>query len=254
MERRGLLLLLGADRPRKLQHIQELEQSLGVGPLDRHALDGAGVSSAELIALSRQRPALGAARLIIVDHAQRLDAQTVSGLLQHAEAIAQTACVVLLIERELGVRHPLARAAHDGVVTVKRFAGGGGPTVKPFALVDALGARDVAGCLQAVRDQRILGKEPPEIVGLVTWQVQRWVMVRHLLDGGYAPQRIASVAGMRAWQVERLQTEVSGRTLGSLRQALARCWQLDAEIKRGRTLPWLALEQFVVELCHGRGP
>lgn len=249
MEPRGVWLFLGPDRPRKLVRIHEIEHTLRIGPLDRHDRDGAVVSSAELVTLCRQRPAASLVRLVVVDRADRIDANGVRGLLEHAQVIAQTACVVLLVERELSVRHPLARAAHEGAITVTRFSGREAPAAKPFALIDALGARDVSGCLTALRDQLVLGKEPTEVIGLLIWQVQRWVLVRHLSTAGYAPSRIAAVTGMRAWQVERGCAQVSGRSLDSLRRALKRCWQLDADVKRGRILPWLGIEQFVIELC-----
>lgn len=249
MEPRGLFLFLGPDRPRKLQRIQELARALKIGPLDRHDLDGAVIPAADLLALCRQQPAASTARLIVLDHANRLDAEAVSALVHHAGTIAQTACVVLLVERELGVRHPLSRAVHEGLIQLTRFVGRDAPAARPFALVDALGSRDVAGCLQALREQLMLGKDVTEVIGLVTWQVQRWTLVRRLLDAGYPAQRIAEVAGLHAWQVERGRAEVSGRSADSLHHSLERCWQLDADVKRGRTLPWLALEQLLIELC-----
>lgn len=249
MDAGGLHLFLGPDRPRKLERLQELASTLRVGLLDRHDLEAASVDGRQLTAVARQQPAVGARRLIVVEQADRLGADAIAALLQHAPAIGRSACVVLLVERELSVRHPLARAAQGGLVTVTRFAARDVPAAKPFALVEALGVRDLTGSLQALRDQLRMGREPTEALGLVTWQVQRWVIVRRLLDAGYAPAQIASVADLRAWQVERLRAEVAGRSAASLRQALARCWQVDVEIKSGRALPWLAVEQLLIELC-----
>ena len=249
MDAGGLQLFLGADRPRKLQRIQELSQALRVGPLDRHDLEAGSVDGAELVALARQQPATAARRLIVVDQADRLPERAIAALLQHAPAIRQSACVVLLAERELSVRHPLARAAQEGLVALTRFAARDVAAVKPFALVEALGVKDLAGALQAVRDQLRMGREPTEVLGLILWQVQRWATVRRLLDAGSAPARIAVVAGLRAWQLERLRGELAGRSTAALRRMLGRCWQVDVEIKTGRTLPWLAVEQLVMELC-----
>jgi len=255
----GLYLFLGPDRARKLGRIQSLEQALRVEALDRHHLAGGAVSSADLVALCRQRPAASPVRLIVVDEAQRLDGACIEALRHHAAAIAETACVVLLVDEELSVRHPLAPFQRDAertrgvALTTERFPGRDAPAVTPFALVDALGSRDVAGALGAVRDQVVNGKDPVELFGLVGWQLQRWVLVRRLLDAGYAAAQIAAVTGLKPWQVERVQSEVAGRSLALLHRLLARCWQLDVQVKRGLAIPGLAVEHLVMEVCQAAG-
>ncbi|MBI4343743.1 MAG: hypothetical protein HY601_02895 [Candidatus Omnitrophica bacterium] len=243
----GLRLLLGPDRPRKLQRIQQLERELGVGPLDRHQADGADANTAALVALCRQQPAMGRARLIVVDRADRLSSQAAEALLQHAEAIAQTACVVLLADAEFSVRHPFARAGAS--LPVERFAARESPAAKPFALVEALGRRDAAGALEAMQDQVLAGKEPLELLSLVSWQVQRWVLVKRLLAAGLSPEQAGT--GLKAWQVERICTEIAGRSLDDLQQLLARCWRVERDIKRGRVLPAVEVEALVLEVCLG---
>ena len=248
----GLHLFLGPDRARKLTRIQEFERTLRVGPMDRHDVEGSAVRPAELVALCRQRPAESAARLIIVDRAQRLSADTVRALWHHAEAIAQTACVVLLAEEDVSSRHPLAPSQHPehAPMTVEQFPARDVATVKPFALIDALGRCDVAAALSAVHDQLMNGKEPLELLGLVAWQLQRWVTVRRLMDAGHTTAHIADVAGLRPWQAQRLQTEVEARPLEVLDALLQRCWQLDSDAKRSAVMPRLAVEQLVLEICQ----
>jgi len=132
----------------------------------------------------------------------------------------------------------------------EQFPGRDLPAVKPFALVDALGNRDVAGALLAVHEQLVNGKEPLELLGLVAWQLQRWVMVRRLLDDGHGTAQIADVARIRPWQAQRLQSEVAHRPLSSLQGLLVRCWQLDTDAKRSAAIPQLAVEQLVLEICQ----
>ena len=249
MEPIGLQLFLGPDRPRKLQRIQELERTLQVSTLDRHYVDSRSVDADELIGLCRQQPALSRLRLIVIDEAHHLSAAASEGLLRHAAVIAQAACAVLLADREMSLKHPLAQAAHEGSVQVVRFAGREAPAAKPFALVEALGARDVTAALQAVRDQINIGKEPLELVGLVAWQLQRWVLVRRLWEAGHSTERIAASAGMHAWQVERIRSEVTARPLASLRHLLQRCWCADVDAKSGRIGSLLVVEQLVLEVC-----
>ncbi len=245
MPEHGLHLFLGSDRSKKFERIQALERSLRVQPLDRHHIDATMVTPAALLALCRQQPAASPVRLIVVDQAHRLEPACAQALLQHAEAIAQSACVLLLVETELSARHPLAQAQ----LPVERFAGRDVPAVKPFALVDALGSRDSAGALAAIHDQLLSGREPTELLALIAWQVQRWLLVRRLLDAGSGPQQIAQISGLKPWQVERLQSEVAQRSVTSLQELLQQCWRTDADAKSGRTIPELALEQLVIAAC-----
>ena len=249
--RGGLYLFLGPDRARKLQRIQALERHLGISYLDRHQLDASVMTSAELLALARQQPAMSPVRLIVVDEAHRLDQACVEALVQHHAVIAKTASVVLLVEKELSVRHGLAQA-HEAIVT-ERFPAREALSAKPFALTDALGTNDLPQALGAVHDQLVAGKEPLEILGLVAWQLQRWVLVKRLLATGYSAEQIASVTRLRPWQLQRLQTELTRRSLPSLQRLLTRCWQLDVDAKSGRALPGLAIEQLVMEVCVSAG-
>ena len=248
MPRTGLFLFLGPDRAGKLQRIHELERTLQVQALDRHELDGAVTSGADLLALCRQQPALSPVRLIVVDHAHRLDAACIEALIQHAKTITQMACVVLLVETELSVRHALSKESK--AITVEQFEGRPVGTSKPFALTDALGQGNVAGALRAAHEQLMEGKEVFELFGLVAWQVQRWVAVKRLAGSGYSADQIAAVTGLRAWHVERLRSEVARRSQEILDRQLESCWKVQRDAKSGRAIPDLALEQLLVELCE----
>ena len=114
----GLYLFVGPDRAGKVRRISELERSLGVQSLDRHHVDAATLSVGELLALYRQQPALSISRLIVVEQAHRLDRACVDALLQHAAGEGPRACLVLLVETELNLRHPLLAA--DEAIAVER--------------------------------------------------------------------------------------------------------------------------------------
>ena len=134
-------------------------------------------------------------------------------------------------------------------MTVESFPRRDTPATKPFALTDALGNRDVTGALIAAHDQLLAGKDPLELLGLIAWQLNRWVTVRRLLSLSYTAERISTVMGVRPWQVERVQSDVAGRSLTDLHGLLAKCWQLDVEAKSGRTIPQLAIERLIADVC-----
>lgn len=243
----GVHLFLGSDRVGKFRRIHELEHALGVQPMDHHHVDAAAISSGELLALYRQQPALSAVRLIVVEQAHRLDRACLDALLKRAAGEGPHACLVLLVESELNVRHPLLTAGE--AIALERFPGRDVPSAKPFAMTDALGAHETGAALAALQDQLMAGREPLELLGLMAWQLQRWVTVKRLQRLGYTAEAIASAIHVRVWQAQRLQTEVAHRSLASLQRVLARCWQLDVDAKRGRAIPGLAIEQLVIEVC-----
>ena len=245
----GLWLWVGPDRPSKLQRIREREAAGPIHVFDRHQVNAASSDFASLLALTRQQPAASPVRLIIVDEAQRLESAFVRTLLQQADVIARTACVVFLVEAELRPHHPLLQAG--GAITVTRFPGRERPATNPFAFTEALGTADHVHALIAMRQQRAAGREAVELLGLIAWQLQQWLLVKRVARQGYTDEQVESLSGLRPWRLERLQFEARGRSLESLQRSLTRCWQLDVEAKSGRTVPELALEALVIELCLG---
>lgn len=243
----SLSLLLGPDRTAKLRHVQELVVRHNVDPLDQHRVDGASITAPELVSLCRQGAAASARRLIVVDDAQRLTATAVGALLEHAGAIRRAAHLILLVEAELTARHPLAKLQPEA--TVERFAGRDGPPVKPFALTDALGRREAGAALTAAHEQFMAGREPFEVLSLISWQVQRWVAVKRLAGAGQGALAISGFLNLKPWQVERLSAETARWTLPALEGQLRRVWRCEADVKTGRAVPQPAVEALIVELC-----
>ena len=245
----GVYLFLGADRARKRERVEELAAALKVSPLDRHQLRADEVSSSTLLALVRQHPAASVVRFVVIDEAHRLDGASIKAVAEHREAIAKTACLVLLADVDLSASHPLTTLASQA--TVERFAGqpSPSPAKRHFTWLDAVARRDTAAALGALQEQLAAGKNVLELLGLLVWQLQRWLTVGHLLELRVPRERIEALTGLRAWQLQRTSEELADRSLASLRQGLRRCWELDVAVKTGRTIPRVALEELTVELC-----
>ena len=65
-----------------------------------------------------------------------------------------------------------------------------GVAVKPFALTDALGTRDAAAALATLRDQLLAGKDALEVMGLIAWQLNRWMAIKRLARATYTVEQI----------------------------------------------------------------
>lgn len=243
----GCFLFLGPDRAKKLQRIQALERAFQVDSLDRHQLDAASTTAAELIATCRQQPAASKLRLIVVEQAHKLDATGVKALFALADVIRRNACVVLMVETALAARHPLSSA--NPALVIEQFPGRDIAAAKPFALTDALGSRDSASAWLALREQLLAGKDPVELLGLIAWQLQRWVAVKRLSMAGHSLEELTAQTGLKQWQLQRIQAEISRRSLSKLTELLATCWELDVAIREGRLLPEMAVEQVISEVC-----
>ncbi|MBI3010861.1 MAG: hypothetical protein HYY57_07750 [Candidatus Omnitrophica bacterium] len=248
--RGGLFLFLGPDRARKLQRIEQFQQRLGIGLLDTHRVDASTMADSELLLLCRQQPAASPLRLIVVDQAHCLDSKRVDALLHHADSIATNACVVLLTEIPLGLRHALS-LAQKALVT-ETFESQAAAIFKPFAFTDALGNGDRTGALAAAQDQIRRGKEPLELLGVVGWQLNRWLITKRLLDSGADEAALVQTMNLKPWQAQRLRQEVLPRAMDRLQANLRECWRLDVDAKSGRILPQQALETLIVSVCQTR--
>ena len=244
-------LLVGADRARKRQRVAQLAQTFQVALLDRHHVSAAEVSAAELAALAREHPAASPVRLLVIEEAQRLDRACLALVTEQWEGLTQVACLILLVDGEPASAHPLAALARS--VVVERFEiVGGAPGAQRFALVEAIARRDVAAACRAMQEQLALGKDVTDLVGMLVWQLSRWLTVRRCLEAAMPQERMRAAAGLEPWQLQRVLQDVADRSSTHLRQLLERCWEVDVAIKTGRTVPRVALEALVVACCLPR--
>jgi hypothetical protein len=250
----GIHLFLGSDRPAKLNRIKSISSALKINLLDKHDFLASALHPKELGLLLRQAPYSSTIRLIVIDEANKLDSRCVKILQEARGAALKNSCVILLIDSKLPDSSPLAALA-SGVI-VERFGeeltlskNKGSKTSGDFSLVEAIGRRDALSALQTAKEQMLEGKEPLELLGLIGWQLQRWLLVANLKEEGLGNPKIAESTGLSIWQVERISDELSGRKSLWLNKLLKRCLELDIMAKSGKILPNLALEEMIVSLC-----
>ncbi len=146
----------------------------------------------------------------------------------------------------VGERSSMTRA------DVRELQTAGAPSGRPadgkggFALVDAIARRDTAGALQLIDEQLDSGKDVLELLGLLVWQLQRWLTVAHTAGARGTAKEIGD---LQAWQVDRIRRELAGRSVRELQDGLEAAWELDTAIKNGRAVPRIGLEQLVLRLC-----
>lgn len=125
------------------------------------------------------------------------------------------------------------------------------PPSDAFALVQAIAQRDAVRALRALHDQMAEGREVFETLGMIVWQLQRWLTVAHWLAAGVPRERIETLTGLTDWQLDRVCGELAGRSVAWLQAALAACWELELGLKRGQApLARVALEALVMRLCE----
>ncbi|MBI3324497.1 MAG: hypothetical protein HYZ92_04370 [Candidatus Omnitrophica bacterium] len=192
---------------------------------------------------------------------RRMAPEAVAALIQaHGSDLAAHRGVVDQIVAWAGARTELTRQdaqqfLRPGIGGLERAALASGSSTggqegrKAFALSDAIARRDLAAALRAVGEQVAAGKDVLELLGLVVWQLQRWLGVGWLVREGLSAERIAAAMKLQVWQAERVVAQVRSRPLALVQAWLERCWELDTMIKSGRTVPRLALERLVVEMC-----
>lgn len=140
----------------------------------------------------------------------------------------------------------------------REFVGGAdrpGPPVADagrgaFALVEAIGRRQTALALRIAHEQLVAGKDVLELLGMIGWQLQRWVTVGRLLTARMSKPRIESLTGIKAWQLDRVQSELAGRDATVLGDLLGACLALDVGLKTGRVAPRVGLDALIVRLCE----
>lgn len=253
----GIYVLIGPDRPRKHARVDALSRALGVDWLDRRHLEAAEASPRACSSLLREVPAAGPVRMVVMEDAARLSAPCARALSELASRLPDTTCLVLLLDDALPAAHPLAPLL--ALATIERLPGGSGgePSGRGagsrggFGLIEAVIRRNAGEALALFHEQLGEGKDALEVLGLLMWQLQRWLVIAEGVQAALSRDQLLRLGGLQEWQLDRLLGEVKTRPPAWARQMLRRCWAMDVAAKTGR-VPMLtaAVEQVIIELCR----
>ena len=115
-----------------------------------------------------------------------------------------------------------------------------------FSMLDNLveGKTDLA--MEQFGDLKALGEEPIKIISIIFNRFATFHTV--LIMAGKSPAEIASITGMRDWQIRNSTApakKLGGRKIASV---MSKCRDMDFAVKNGLMEKWLALEMIIAEI------
>ncbi len=146
-----------------------------------------------------------------------------------------------------------AFAGEDGRVTLEDLERlvGDNREATVFALCDALGTRDLAGAMAALRSLLGIGEPPVRLLYMIVRHFRHLWMARDLLDrGGRVDRKAAAAAlGVHPFVAAKALDQARGWEEEALRDAFARFLRADLGLKSGGGTE--VLEALVLALCGG---
>lgn len=124
------------------------------------------------------------------------------------------------------------------------------PVTTVFKLTDALGNKDPGKALRVLEALLAQDSEPPYIISMLRWALERLIIARTLLDLGRPPQAIAAALRMRPGHfLDQTLAQARRRTRGELLCAFDLLLQADLDSKSSTVDPRAILEHLLIKLC-----
>jgi DNA polymerase III subunit delta len=118
-----------------------------------------------------------------------------------------------------------------------------------YTFTDAVGDRNLAPSMSALRRLLDQGEEPLVLFGALTSQIRRMLRAKSASDGG--PPAVGDALGLPRWRAERLYRQTRGYKEEDLLAAMAILADTDIEMKGGDLTPEAALERAVIRIVAG---
>ncbi|MBE3583265.1 MAG: DNA polymerase III subunit delta [Limnochordaceae bacterium] len=117
-----------------------------------------------------------------------------------------------------------------------------------FDLADALGRRQPAAALQALRDLLESGRPPLAILATLSWHWRRLLAVVEARARGVPQNQVAARLQLRPFQLRKLSEQACRLTLAQAEEGLIWLARTEADIKMGRREPSVALVLLCIRL------
>ncbi len=119
-----------------------------------------------------------------------------------------------------------------------------------FDLTDAIGRKQKARALKILHDLVGDGKNAPEVIGMLFWQLRRITRAKRLLTQGHLPrQKLASELKVHSSFLDDFIAQTRNFRMEELERGIELLLEADAKTKTGRMAQDVALELLVVRLC-----
>lgn len=122
------------------------------------------------------------------------------------------------------------------------------PEISGFAMINAIGERNVAKALQLFRRQLDNGVFFALLVGLLARQIRLWWLAQSLHNKGIRGRALAGPLGQPAFIAEKTAREANQFGAGVLQQALLDLSDADYALKTGQG-DLVELENIIINLC-----
>ncbi len=120
-----------------------------------------------------------------------------------------------------------------------------------FDLTDALAQRNRKQALDLLHDLLADGEPPLRLISTITSQVRSLVLVKELAGDGLRISQIVSATGMAPFVAEKALRQVGKFTSSQLEGIYRQLMATDADLKRSRMTPEMALDLLVVNFGNG---
>ncbi len=120
-----------------------------------------------------------------------------------------------------------------------------------FDLTDALAQRNRKQALDLLHDLLADGEPPLRLISTITSQVRSLLLVKELANDGLRISQIVSATGMAPFVAEKALRQVGKFTSSQLEGMYRQLMATDADLKRSRMTPDMALDLLVVNFVTG---
>ena len=123
------------------------------------------------------------------------------------------------------------------------------PELSVFALLEAIGQKQVAKALPLLDRQLAAGEHPAKLIGLLAREIRLLWRIKEMVAAGLPAREIGTRTGLVNYICEKKIKQSQQFGIAQLRQALLSLAQADTDFKSSQANE-AVLEEIVIRLCH----